>query len=204
MRFRMRRRAASVVMAPLLMVVALGCSERLPAGPQAALAPRQSPDFFTAAVSHFARKTGVPILVDPRPLRPEARLNSVTDADLLPSEAETIRMRTRVIESAGWRTADAPADWRCVFSQAPRPPDAPPEPDSLRLRYQPCRERGPYEILVFGLPQSGTDPDHPSRWRIRTMRMLPYGYEVVDLFLEKSPSGEWTVVADRVRSGVFS
>lgn len=186
------------------MLMVTGCSERLPAGPQAALVPSRSPDFFAAAVRYFDGRTEVPILVDPRPLRPELRLDSVGQNDLMTWESETIRMRTRVVESGGWQIADAPRDWRCVLSQGVPPPVPRPEPDSLRLRYAPCRARGPYESLVFGLPQSGTDPDHPDRWRIRTMRMVPYGYEVVDLFLEKSPHGEWTVVEDRVRSGVFS
>lgn len=58
--------------------------------------------------------------------------------------------------------------------------------------------------LAFGIPQSGSDPDHPDRWRIRSMRMLSYGYEVVDLSLLRDPDGGWRVVEARVRSGVFS
>jgi hypothetical protein len=196
--------ADGIVAAALLLLLVTGCSERLPAGPQAALTPQLSPDFFSAALGFFASRTTAQLVVDPRPLRPDTRLSSVTAADLLPAEAETVRMRTRVIERAGLRVTDATVDWRCVFSQVVRPPEAPPEPDSLRLRYEPCRQRGLYESLVFGLPQSGTDPDHPSRWRIRTMRMLPNGYEVVDLFLERSPGGEWVVVEDRVRDAVIS
>ena len=197
-------RAGGMLMAPLLLLVA--CGERVPAGPRAALPPGQAPGFFAAAVRHFASRTEVPILVDPRPLRPESALGSVAASDLMASETETIRMRTRVVESGGWRTTDAPDDWRCVFSQGlpPAQPPAREPPDTLRLRRDACREKGPYESLVFGLPQSGTEPGQPDRWRIRTMRMLPYGYEVVDLFLQKNPDGEWTVVDARVRSGVFS
>lgn len=191
-------------MASLLLLVA--CGERVPAGPQASLPPGQAPGLFAAAVRHFASRTEVPILVDPRPLRPEAGLGSVAESDLMASETEIIRMRTRVVESGGWRITDAPGDWRCVFSRGlPRAELPAREPaDTLRLRREACRERGPYESLVFGLPESGTEPGHPGRWRIRTMRMLPYGYEVVDLFLRKIPNGEWTVVDARVRTGVFS
>lgn len=192
--------AAMLVLASM----AGGCTERSPAGPQAALAPQKSPSFFAAAVRWFDDRTEAPVVIDPRPLRPEAGLDSVAESDLLASEPETVRMRTRVVESGGWRITDAPRDWRCVWSQGLPPPVPRPEPDSLRLRYAACRERGAYESLVFGLPQSGTDPDHPDRWRIRTMRMLPYGYEVVDLFLEKTTDGEWSVAGARVRAGVFS
>lgn len=182
----------------------MGCTERSPAGPRAALAPPQSPDFFAAAAGYFAGGTRAPIRVDPRPLRPEAALGSVTERDLMLSDGETIRMRARVLESAGWRTADAPADWRCVFSQGLPPANPRPLPDSLRLHREACLSQGPYVSLAFGIPQAGTDPDHPDRWRIRAMRMLPYGYEVVDLFLLRDPDGGWRVVEAHVRSGVFS
>lgn len=184
----------------------VACAERLPAGVQASPEPGRSPALFTAVVRYFAARTQVPIRVDPRPLRPEARLNSVTDEDLLAGEAETIRMRTRVLEGDGWAVARAPEDWGCVLSQgvAPGQPAQAAAPDTLRARRDACREKGAYESLVFGLPQPGTDPDHPERWRVRTVRMLPYGYEVVDLFLEHRPSGDWMVVDARVRSGVFS
>ena len=36
------------------------------------------------------------------------------------------------------------------------------------------------------------------------MRMLLYGFEVVDLYLEPRPNGAWEVVEARVRNGVFS
>lgn len=204
MRFSTRTRAASIAAAALLVVVSASCSERLPGGPQAALEPGLSPDFFAAAVSYFDGRTALPILVDPRPLRPEARLRSVSENDLLTAEAETIRMRERVVESAGWRTTDAPADWRCVFAQALPPALPATVPDSLRRHRDACIQRGQYESLIFGLPQSGTDPDHPGRWRIRSVRMLLYGYEIIDLFLERRERGDWEVVESRVLDGVFS
>jgi hypothetical protein len=204
MTFRKGARGAKAVIAAVILVIATGCSERGPAGLQSALAPQQSPEFFAAAVRHFASRTQVAILVDPRPLRPEVRLDSVALGDLMPSDAQTVLMRTRVVESGGWRITDAPTDWRCVWSRVLPPPQPRAEPDSLRLRFQECRKRGPYQSLVFGLPQSGTDPAHPDRWRIRSMRMLPNGYEVADLFLENAPDGQWAVVETRVLSGVFS
>ena len=201
MRFRSRPGTAHILIAIAAMG---GCTERSPAGPQAALAPPRSPDLFAAAVGYFADGTQGPIRVDPRPLRPEAALGSVTERDLMPLDAETIHMRTRVIESAGWRTADAPRDWRCVFSQGLPPAQPRPLPDSLRLHREACLSGGPYVSLAFGIPQSGTDLEHPDRWRIRAMRMLSYGYEVVDLHLLRDPDGGWRVVEARVRSGVFS
>jgi hypothetical protein len=185
-------------------MIATGCSERLPAGPAASVSPQLSPDFFAAAVRYFGTKTEAPIVVDPRPLRPESRLGSVGVNDLLPGETETIRMRTRVVESGGWRLTDAPRDWGCIWLHALPPAVPQPEPDSVRLHKEACGSRAPYQSLVFGLPQAGTDPNHPERWRIRTMQMLTYGYQVVDLFLEASPNGGWTVVEERVRTGVFS
>lgn len=193
-----------LVMGVLFGSMAGGCAERSPAGPPAALAPQLSPDLFAAAVRWLDDRTQAPVIVDPRPLRPEAALDSVAESDLLAGETETVRMRTRVVESGGWGIADAPRDWRCVWSQVLPPPVPRPEPDSLRLRYAACRARAPYESLVFGLPQAGTDPNHPHRWRMRTLRMLANGYEVVDLFLERRPGGDWAVAEARVRSGVFS
>jgi len=203
----MRRLLAVIGLARVAALVPLlvsGCSERLPAGPAASVSPQLSPDFFAAAVRYFDSQMEAPVVVDPRPLRPEARLSSVTENDLFPSESEVIRMRTRVVESGGWRLTDAPRDWRCVWSQGLRRPLSRPDPDSVRLHKEDCLSRAPYQSLVFGLPQPGTDPEHPERWRIRTMQMLTYGYQVVDLFLEAGPSGGWSVVEERVRSGVFS
>jgi hypothetical protein len=208
MDFRKRVRLPTNWAAPLLLTAAIGCSELFPAGPRAALSPGESAEFFAAAVGYFAADTmtPLPVWVDPRPLRAEAGLRSVTEADLLQADAQTIALRTRVIESAGWRTTDAPEDWRCVFSQMlpPAQPRVQEGPDSLRLLHEACRRKGAYQSLVFGLPQSGTNPDHPERWRMRSMRMLLNGYEVVDLFLAPGPNGEWVVVEAQVRSGIFS
>lgn len=197
-------RGASFAVPLLAVTMAAACSERLPAGPQAGVEPRLSPDFFSAAVGYFASRTAVPVRVDPRPLRPEARLSWVRQDDLLEGQMEVIRMRTRVVESAGWRMADATEDWVCVLSQGPAPPVPRQEPDSIRQWRARCAESGDYQSFVFGLPQSGTDPDHPEWWRIRTMQMLPYGYQVVDLFLERRPNGTWIVVDARVRDGIFT
>jgi hypothetical protein len=203
-RIRRIARAVPGALTTLLVLAAPGCSERLPAGPAAFVSPHLSPDFFAAAVRYFGTKTEAPIVVDPRPLRPESRLGSVGMNDLLPAETETIRMRTRVVESGGWRITDAPRDWGCIWSQALSSPVPRPVPDSVRLHKEDCLSRAPYQSLVFGLPQPGTDPDHPDRWRIRTMQMFTFGFQVVDLFLEASPNGGWTVVEERVRTGVFS
>jgi hypothetical protein len=204
MRYR-NRVGAAPILAMLLLLAAVGCVERLQPGPHASLPPQRDPDFFATAVGYFASKATVPILVDPRPLRPEAGLSTVAESDLMSSAEQIVRMRARVVRSAGWRATSAPDDWRCVFSVTVPPAVARPEPrDTLQRLRERCRRRGPYESLVFGLPESGTDPDHPDRWRIRAMSMVPHGYEVVDLFLERTSAGAWTVSEARVRTGVFS
>lgn len=188
----------------LLLFLGAGCAEPAPAGPQAARAPDASPEFFAAAVRYMESQASVPVRVDPRPLRPESRLNSVSEGDLLPDAAEAIRLRTAVAEREGWQLTNAVADWDCVFAEG-LPPARPVElSDSIRRHREACREGGQRESLVFGLPQAGTDPEHPQRWSIRSMRMLLYGFEVVDLYLEPRPNGAWEVVEKRVRSGVFS
>jgi len=123
-------------------------------------------------------------------------------------------MRATVIEQGGWGVADAVADWTCVFAEGlPRavpPPGmgvsepASPARDSVATWRERCRRNGRFQSLIFGLPQAGTDPGHPHRWRIRSMRMMLHGYEGIDLFLEQDAAGEWQVVETRDRTGVFS
>ena len=184
------------------------CSEVAPARVRPAGAtPEESPTFFAAAVGYFVARSEVPVRVDPRPLRPEAQLYSVTERDLLPGTPEIVRMRTTVLEQSRWGVADAVADWKCVFAEGyprARPPGGSEPSDSLRVRHEGCRRNGRFQSLILGLPQAGTDPDHPQRWRIRTMRMFLHGFEGVDLFLEQRASGEWEVVDVRDRTGAFS
>jgi hypothetical protein len=166
----------------------------------------ESPALFAAAVEYFAEGDTLPVRVDPRPLRPEARLYSVTEPDLLTGTPEIVRMRRRVLQTAGWVEANAAADWTCVFAEG-YPPARPPtnEPsDSASLTREECRRKGRFQSLVFGVPEAGTDPAHPHRWRIRAMRMLLHGFEGMDLYLEQRASGEWSVVEVRERTGVFS
>lgn len=194
------------------------CGEPGPSGPRGQVSPVASPAFFASAVGHFTATARAPVIVDPRPLRSEAMLHSVRESDLLPGDAGTAEMRTRVIGSLGLRTSDATEDWKCVFATGLRGPvpggnshedslwaaRRAQEPDSLRLRREVCRARGEFMSLAFGLPQSGTDPEHPQRWRIRAIRMLLHGWEVVDLFLEARPGGGWEVVREQTRVGAFS
>ncbi|HEX6367973.1 MAG TPA: hypothetical protein VF006_03505 [Longimicrobium sp.] len=194
---------------------AAACAESEVPDPYARVSPLQSADFFLAAVSHFAEREDTPMRVEPRPLRAEALLHSVTAADLLLTDSATIRMRTGALAARDIPTADATADWTCVFASGLRPPPGKgndpiweemraAEPDSLRRHRDACRARGEYVSLAFGPPQAGTQPDHPRRWRIRAMRMLLYGWEVIDLFLEADARGEWQVVEVQERVGAFS
>lgn len=192
-----------------------GCYEGAPAGAHAQVAPAESPEFFIAAVDYFAGKAEAPVRVDPRPLRAGALLHSVAASDLLLTDRETIRLRTAALAARGIPPADATADWRCVFATGLRPPPGQgtdpiweqirrAEPDSLRERRDACRAGGEYVSLAFGPPQAGTQPAHPGRWRIRAMRMMLHGWEVVDLFLEPNARGRWEVVSVQERVGAFS
>ncbi len=176
-------------------------------GPRAQMAAGGSPTFFAAAVQHLLRASDVPTRIDPRPLRPESRLRSVTNADILLADTATVRVRTAVLAAAGVPLADATRDWLCVFATGLRlPPEAGgvAEPDSIHAQREACRSKGEYVSLVLGLPQAGTQPEHPRWWRIRAMRMMLHGWEIVDLFLEPDVRGEWQVVDERVRVGAFS
>ena len=208
MRARPTGHPPSRLAASLMFVLTVACSEAAPAGVRpAGSSPEESPRFFAAAVDYFVRRAEYPVRVDPRPLRPEARLYSVSTGDLLPVAPEILQMRAAVVQEGGWRLADAVADWGCVFAEG-LPPARPPSTegvDSLRLRREACRSRGRFESLILGLPQGETDPAHPHRWRVQTMRLMLHGFEVVDLYLElDAASGEWSVVDARVRSGVRS
>lgn len=214
-----RRRAGEWSIARLVIpsVILVSCAEAGPPGPAAQMAPEDSPAFFAAAVEFFARNPGPPLIVEPRPLQPEAMLYSIAEKDLLLTDSQAIRLRTQVIRAAGLRTTDATEDWKCVFSSDPHPRPTGSrvedsiwaarrarEPDSLRLHRQACRSRGESLSLAFGLPQAGTDPEHPERWRIRAVRMLSYGWEVVDLYLVPRADGTWEVVRAETRVGSFT
>jgi hypothetical protein len=212
-----KNRYASITRALLAAAAVLlaSCSESAPAGPHARTAPAESAEFFLAAVEYFAGRSAVPVRVDPRPLKADALLHSVGHGDLLLADHRTIGLRTAALATRGIPRADAPQDWRCVFATGLRPSPGRgtdplweqihrAEPDSLRERRELCRARGEYVSLAFGPPQAGTQPGHPRRWRIRAMRMLLHGWEVVDLFLEPDSKGEWQVVSVQERVGAFS
>jgi hypothetical protein len=186
--------------------------------PHAQTAPGESERFFAAALSFSTRASRAPVRVDPRPLKPHALLHSVGEDDILSTDSTTIRLRTAALAAAGIPLTNATEDWHCVFATGLRGP--PPgqdggsdpiweqiraaEPDSLRARREACRSRGEFTSLAFGPPQAGTDPEHPQWWRIRVMRMMLHGWEAADLFLDRSPDGEWKVVHENVRVGAFS
>jgi hypothetical protein len=193
------------------------CTENAPSGPYAQVSPAESEDFFLAAVAHLVGQAKAPARVDPRPLRAGALLHSVSESDLLLSDRETIQLRTAALEARSVQMADATLDWGCVHASGLRAP--PPgasrdtafwarfraaEPDSMRQRREACLAGGEFVSLAFGPPQEGTDPEYPRRWRIRAMRMMLMGWEVVDLFLERNPVGQWIVVSEQVRVGSFS
>ena len=159
-------------------------SEPTPAPPERALA------YFSAAVTWLATRTEFPVRVDPRPLRRDLLLTSVTEAHLLPGLDSIVRLRRDVVETAGWGVADAVADWRCVFSEG-YPRGGPPggaATDMLQAHRDSCRRNGRYESLVLSLPEVA-DEARPGRLRIVAMRMLLHGWEGVELFLEQD--GVW-------------
>ena len=80
-----------------LLVVMPGCTAGRLAGPRAVPAPERAPDFFATAVDFFVRPDR-PLLLDPRPLRPDALLYSVTESDFVPDK-RTVQLRTRVAEA---------------------------------------------------------------------------------------------------------
>lgn len=201
------------------MVLALAsCSEAAIPAPHAQTPPGESEPFIAAAVAFLANTSEAPVRVDPRPLRAEAKLHSVGEADLLSTDSTTIRLRTGVLLALHIPLTDATADWRCVFAAGLRGPGPgerggsdpiweqirAAEPDSLRSRREACLRRDPYTSLVLGPPQGATRPEHPQWWRIRAMRMMLHGWEIVDLFLERSADGEWKVVHKQERVGAFS
>lgn len=191
----------------LACVPALACTQGTIPGPQPSGAPAlESPAFFAAAVRYFANRDSLPLRVDPRPLRPEARLISATDADLLAGNADIVRMRREVLQAAGWREADAVADWKCVFAEGypPARPSVGPAADSMNVQREACRRNGRFQSLIFGLPQPASDPAHPQRWRIRALRMLLHGFEGIDLYVELDAAGEWRVVDAETKTGAFS
>jgi hypothetical protein len=198
-----------------LAALLLSCTEAPMAGPHAQMQPAESQRFFAAAVESLAGTSQAPVRVDPRPLRPESALRSVTESDLLLTDTATIRLRTATLTAAGLPLADAIRDWGCVFAsgleRAGGGGNDPiweqiraATPDSVRAHREACRQHGSYTSLVFGPPQAGTDPEHPRWWRIRAMRMMLHGWEIVDLFLEPRANGAWDVVHTRVRVGAFS
>lgn len=205
---------------PLLAGVALAlahaaCGEGTVSAPRAQVTPAESADFFAAAVTYLVDRSPAPVRVDPRPLKAEARLHSVTEADLVLGDSATIRLRTATLIARGIRRADATADWKCVFATGLRPPPGrgndpiweqirAAEPDSVRRNREACRKNGEYVSLAFGPPQTGTQPEHPRRWRLRAMRMMLHGWEVIDLFLEPNAQGQWEVVHVQERVGAFS
>lgn len=216
-RSRSGGRSVPIILAGLVLVAG-ACSEVGIPGPRAQETPGESQAFFTAAVTYFAREATAPVRVDPRPLRAEAQLHSITESDIATTDSATIRLRMAALAAEGIPLADAVQDWRCVFAEGLREP--PPgekggndpiweqiraaEPDSVRARREACRRGGRYTSLVFGPPQAGTDPEHPRRWRIRAMRMMLHGWEIVDLFLDRTADGAWEVVRVQERVGSFS
>ncbi len=122
MKGTLMRPSRQAVLAAVLTSTLAACSEVPASGPAAQTAPGRSGPFFAAAVQHFVRASSAPVRVDPRPLRPESRLRSVTDSDILLADTTTIRVRTAVLATAGVPLADATEDWRCVFATGLRLP----------------------------------------------------------------------------------
>jgi hypothetical protein len=112
------------------------------------------------------------------------------------------RMQSAFVSGRSAPRGNAADHWKCVFSQGV--PAAVPAlvADSIRVHAERCVARGSRESLVFGSDEAVSG--YLGRFRIPVVRMLLRGYEVIDLFLEHGPSGDWRVVDAVVRTGAFS
>lgn len=185
-------------------LLCVGCAAGASSAPGSSAARDPSTALFMAAAGHFVERAQAPVRIDTRPLNGDVAPADLRERTLLADDTTAARMRAHAMERAGWTRSDAVEDWRCVFSQGLPPAQPRPVPDTLRTRRETCLRNGPYESLVFGLPEPAADPEHPRRWRIRALRMLASGYEVRDVFLEPLSGDEWRVVAEERRFSIFS
>jgi hypothetical protein len=158
-----------------------------------------------AALGYFAGRTEGVLLVDPRPLRPDASLQGIRERDLDSADEGVVRARTRFLEGRGIRTTDAAADMRCAFSRGVPPPDSllRLEPDSIRSRREACLARGVYTTYAFGHAQPAGTPASPGAVRVRAFRITTWSYEVWDVDLRPAPRG-FEVIGTRRLGGVAS
>jgi hypothetical protein len=183
---------------PALLLAAGSCTGmagRASAGP--AGDPRVSPALFAAALDHLARDARGRLLVDPRPLRPDADLGGVDPGDLMGGAEDVTRVRAEVLASRGLASTDATLDQRCTFSEgAGLPPGREALlADSIRQRAAECRAREPYTTLIFTLPRAATGNGYPpGTWRVRAVRMSRAGFQIWDVYL-RAVHPDWEVVA---------
>lgn len=196
-------------MAGAAAAVAAGCVEPQASGPVSAAAqtaPSRSVGLFSAAIDHFAVTGGAPLLVDPRPLRPDADLSGVQSGDLAVAETAVVRLRTGVLAQRRIATTDATADQRCAFTQGVTPPEEylRTEPDSIGLRRRECLQRGAYASVIFGLPQRVEGAASAETWKLTAVRITTSSYYVWDLYLRPAAGGRWAVVDAKRVYGIMS
>lgn len=165
-------------------------------------------DLLAAALQFFARRDAGAIRMDPRPLRPDARLQGITTRDLAVTDESVVRARTEFARSRGIATTDAAADMSCAFARGVPPPDSMLrlEPDSIRTRRQACLARGLYTTYVFGVARPARAPssDGTPRVVLRAVRMTTSGFDVWDLEMRPNERGGYEVAGARRLGGVSS
>lgn len=185
------------------------CHESRVAGPGAAGAqavPQQSRGLFAAALDHFASGADGRLLVDPRPLRPDADLAEIAAADIATEDVATAGLRAGIARERGLGLTDAADDQRCAFARGLTVPDSimrRMEADSITRERQECLARGQFTSVIFGLPVPA-GAQQPGVWRLKAVRMNTWHYGIWDLYLRPAEGGDWVIVEAKQAFGIAS
>jgi hypothetical protein len=190
------------------LVSSTACSEGQMASPGAIGAravPPQSRGLFVAALDHFVSGSEGRLLVDPRPLRPDVDLGSVTAADIAAEDAASAEFRAHIVRERGLGLTDAVRDQRCAFVRGVTLPDSMLRllPDSVRRRREECLARESYTSVIFGTPRP-VGEQRPGVWRLEAVRMTTWKYGIWDLYLRPSGRGDWVLLEAKERFVIAS
>jgi hypothetical protein len=195
--------------AGLLLLLAL--DQAPPAGAQTrpdADPPSLSSTFLAAVIEHLQGPTngaGVPLTVDPHPVRSDRELGGVRPGDLL-DEPAVLEFRTRALPELGIGLASTLEDMRCLFSVGILPPQEMLDRESAAQRNwrMECGKRAAYRSAIFGLPLPAVDAAWPQAWCIRAILITRSSYQVYDLELAEVPGVGWRIVGTRRTGGAAS